>query len=175
MVLRGFWRNFRVARGGGVYQKNQFRNGFLFRAIISFFAYISWNNGFTAILTKFLPSSKGEEFYKKNQFPNGFRFHRIISFSAHISWNNGFTAILTKFLPFTKGEAFCEKNQFPNCFLFQALILFFAYISCNNGFCGDFDWIFDFYERGWVLWEESIPKWLSISKHNFDFCIYVVK
>ena len=174
MILRRFWRNFRVTNGGGIlweesipkwfsiskhnfvfciylvkslfygdfdeifglpeeeefYEENQFQNGFWFRAIISFFAYISWNKGFTAILTKFLPYSKGEEFYKKNQFPNGFRFRSLISFFAYISWNNAFTETLTKF-------------------------------SCH--------------QRGGILWEESIPKWLSISNHNFDFCIYLVK
>ena len=28
---------------------------------------------------------------------------------------------------------------------------------------------------GGILWEESIPKWFSISKHTFVFCIYLLK
>ena len=64
MVLRLFRLNFRVTKGGGIYKKHQLSTGFWFRAIISFSAYISWKNGFTAILTKFLPSTKGEFFMR---------------------------------------------------------------------------------------------------------------
>ena len=128
IVLRRFWRNFRVTKGGGILW--EVSNGFLFRALISFSAHISWNNGFTAILTKFLPLPKREVFYEKIQFPNGFRFRTIISF-LHISRE---TMVLRRF---------------------------YQNFRVTKG--------------GGTLWKESIPEWFSISKHNFVFCIYLVK
>ena len=96
MVLRRCWRNFRVTKWVVFYEKYQFPNGFWFWAIISFFAYISWNNGFTAILTKFSCHQRVRYFMRRIKFQMVF-YWALISFSAHISWNNGFTAILTKF------------------------------------------------------------------------------
>ena len=126
------------------------------------------------ILLNILPFKKGKVLYEKNQIPNGFRYRSIILFFAYISWNNGITAILTKFLPYKKGEVFYEKNQFPNVFRFRNIISFFAYISWNNGFTAILT-KFSCHQRGGILWEESLPNWFSISKHNFHFCIYLVK
>ena len=71
MVLRRFWRNFRVTNRGGILWEESNPKWFLVRALISFSAHISRNNGFTAILTNILPFTKGEVFYEKNQIPNG--------------------------------------------------------------------------------------------------------
>ena len=147
---------------------------FSFPALISFSAHISWNNGFTAILTKFLPFRKGEVFYEKNQFPNGFLFRSIISFFAYISWNNGFTAIWTKFLPFTKGEVFYEKNQFTNGFRFRSIISFFAYISWNNGFTAILT-KFSCHQSGRYIMRRIKLQMVFILGLDFVFCTYIVK
>ena len=109
VVLRRFWRNFRVTKEGGILWKESNSKWFLFMALISFSAHISWNNGFTAVLTKFLPFRKGEVFYEKNQFPNGFLFRSLISFFAYISWNNGFTVILIEYFLLRKGRYFMRR------------------------------------------------------------------
>ena len=129
---------------------------------------------FATILTEFLPSTKGEVFYEKNRFPNGFRFRAIISFSAYIWWNNGFTAILTKFSCHQTVRYFMRRIKSQMVFYIGPWFRF-LHISREIMVLRQFWRNFRLTKGTGILWEESVPKWFSISKHNFVICIYLVK
>ena len=130
MVIRRFWRYFRVTKEGGILCEASIIKRFLISAIISFFAYISWNNGFTAILTKFSGHQRRRYFMRRINSQMVFYFGPWFGF-LHI----------------------------PR----EIMVLQW------------FWWYFRVTKGGGILWEVSIPKWFSISKHNFVFCIYLVK
>ena len=157
MVLRRFWLKFRVTKGRDILWQELNPKWFLFRALISFSAHISRSNGFTAILTKFLPSRKWEVFYEKNQFPNCFLFSSIISFFAYISWNNGFTAILTEFSGPQTRRYFMRRINSQMVFYFGTWLRFLHIsreIMVLRWFWRNFR-----VTTGWgILWEESVPK-----------------
>ena len=157
------------------YEKNQFPNGFLFRAWISFSAHISWNNGFTAILTKFSGHQRSRYFMRRINsqmvfyFGPWFRFlhmPRVIMVLRRF-WRN--------FCHLQRGRYFMRRINSQMVFLFRALISFFAYISWNNGFTAILTKFLPFTKREVFYEKNQFPNGFFISGLDFVFCIYLVK
>ena len=156
------------------YEKIQFPTGFWFQSIISFFAYISWNNGFTAIFTKFSGHRKKRCFMRSIKFQMVFYFGPWFRF-LHISRE---IMVLHRFwrnFRVTKGGGILGEELIPKWFLIsEHNFVFFAYISWNNGFTAILT-NFRVTKRGGILWEVWNSKWFFISGLDFIFCTYLVK